>query len=70
MWSLRWSRIRLLPKRLFAALAEEVGVSIPATSIAREMLRAAKSQGKGEMDSCIVMTVIEALADMAVKTPD
>lgn len=51
-------------------LAEEVGVSIPATSIAREMLRAAKSQGKGEMDSCIVMTVIEALANMAVKTPD
>lgn len=51
-------------------LAEEVGVSLPATSITREMLRAAKSQGKGEMDSCIVMTVIEALANMAVKTPD
>jgi 3-hydroxyisobutyrate dehydrogenase-like beta-hydroxyacid dehydrogenase len=51
-------------------LAEEVGVSLPATSITREMLRAAKNQGKGEMDSCIVMTVIEALANMAVKTPD
>ena len=36
-------------------LAEEVGVSLPAASIAREMLRAAKSQGKGDMDSCVVM---------------
>jgi 3-hydroxyisobutyrate dehydrogenase-like beta-hydroxyacid dehydrogenase len=44
-------------------LADEVGVSLPATSIAREILRAVKSQGKGDMDSCIVMTVIEAMAD-------
>ena len=44
-------------------LAEEVGASLPATSISREMLRAAKSQGKGDMDSCVVMTVIEALAN-------
>jgi 3-hydroxyisobutyrate dehydrogenase-like beta-hydroxyacid dehydrogenase len=48
-------------------LAEEVGVSLPATSISREMLRAAKSQGKGDMDSCIVMTVIEALANTTVQ---
>ena len=47
-------------------LAEEVGVSLPATSISREMLRAVKSQGKGEMDSCIVMTVIEDLANTVV----
>jgi 2-hydroxy-3-oxopropionate reductase len=44
-------------------LAEEVGASLPATSISREMLRAAKSQGKGDMDSCVVITVIEALAN-------
>jgi len=48
-------------------LAEEVGVSLPATGIAREMLRAAKSQGKGDMDSCSVMTVIEALANTIVQ---
>ena len=44
-------------------LAEKVGASLPATSISREMLRAAKSQGKGDMDSCVVITVIEALAN-------
>jgi 3-hydroxyisobutyrate dehydrogenase-like beta-hydroxyacid dehydrogenase len=48
-------------------LAEEVGVSLPATSISREMLRAAKSQGKGDMDSCVVVTVIEALANTTVQ---
>jgi 3-hydroxyisobutyrate dehydrogenase-like beta-hydroxyacid dehydrogenase len=48
-------------------LAEEVGVSLPATSISREMLRAAKSQGKGDMDSCVVMTVIEALANTTLR---
>jgi 3-hydroxyisobutyrate dehydrogenase-like beta-hydroxyacid dehydrogenase len=48
-------------------LAEEVGVSLPATSITREMLRAVKSQGKGEMDSCIVMTAIESMANTVVK---
>jgi len=47
-------------------LAEEVGVSLPATSIAREMLRAAKTQGKGDLDSCVVMTVLEALANATV----
>jgi 3-hydroxyisobutyrate dehydrogenase-like beta-hydroxyacid dehydrogenase len=48
-------------------LAEEVGASLPATSISREMLRAAKSQGKGDMDSCVVMTVIEALANTTLQ---
>jgi 2-hydroxy-3-oxopropionate reductase len=48
-------------------LAEEVGASLPATSIAREMLRAVKSQGNGNMDSSIVLTVIEAMADIAAK---
>ena len=48
-------------------LGEEVGGSLPAASISREMLRAAKSQGKGDMDSCVVVTVIEALADTTVQ---
>ncbi len=45
-------------------LAEEVGASLPATSIAREILRAAKSQGKGDLDSSVVVTVLEAMAGM------
>lgn len=49
-------------------LAEEVGASLPATSIAREMLRAAKSQGKGDLDSCVVVTILEAMASIEAKT--
>jgi 3-hydroxyisobutyrate dehydrogenase-like beta-hydroxyacid dehydrogenase len=49
-------------------LAEEVGISLPATGITCEMLRAAKSQGKGDQDSCSVITVIEALANTVVKS--
>lgn len=48
-------------------LAEECGVSLPVTGTAREILRAAKSQGKGEMDSAVVMTVLEALAGTIVQ---
>ncbi len=49
-------------------LAEEVGASLPATSIAREMLRAAKSQGKGDLDSCVVVTILEGMASIEAKT--
>ncbi len=49
-------------------LADECGVSLPATSISWDILRAAKSQGKGDMDSCVVMTVLEALAQTEVKS--
>jgi len=45
-------------------LAEECGASLPATSISREILRAAKSQGKGDLDSCVVLTVLEAMANI------
>ena len=48
-------------------LAEECGVSLPVTGIAREILRAAKSQGKGELDSAVVMTVLETLAGTIVQ---
>lgn len=48
-------------------LAEECGVSLPAASISREILRAAKSQGKGDLDSCVVMTVLEAMANTLVQ---
>ncbi|MBI4839773.1 MAG: NAD(P)-dependent oxidoreductase [candidate division NC10 bacterium] len=48
-------------------LAEECGVSLPAVSISREILRAARSQGKGDQDSCIVLTVLEAMANTIVQ---
>ena len=48
-------------------LAEECGVSLPVASAAREILRAAKTQGKGDLDSCVVLTVLEGLADIVVK---
>jgi 3-hydroxyisobutyrate dehydrogenase-like beta-hydroxyacid dehydrogenase len=47
-------------------LAEECGVSLPVASAAREILRAAKSQGKGDLDSCVVVTVLESLAGTVV----
>lgn len=48
-------------------LAEECGVSLPVASAAREILRAAKSQGKGDLDACVVMTVLEAMANTVVR---
>jgi hypothetical protein len=36
--------------------------------MAREILRAVKVQGKGDLDSCVVMTVLEALADTIVRS--
>ncbi len=48
-------------------LAEEFGVSLPVASVTTEMLRAAKSQGKGDLDSCVVMTVLESLANIQEK---
>ena len=49
-------------------LAGEVGAFLPATGIALEMLRAVKNQGRGELDSCSVMTIIEAMANTAVES--
>lgn len=51
-------------------LADECGVSLPATAISREILRAAKTQGKGDLDSCCVMTVLEVLAQTEVKSTE
>ena len=47
-------------------LAEKYGVSLPATSAAREILRAVKSQGNGHIDSSAVVTVLEAMAGTSV----
>ena len=50
-------------------LADECGVSLPATSISLEILRAVKVQGNGDLDSCSVVTVLEELARTQVKSP-
>ena len=47
-------------------LADECGVSLPATSASWDILRAAKSRGYGDMDSCCVMTVLEYLAQIEI----
>ena len=46
-------------------LADRVGASAPAAATALEMLKAARAQGKGEMDSSIVYTVIEQLSGLS-----
>ncbi len=48
-------------------LAEECGASLPVAGAAREILRAVKTQGKGDLDSCVVMTVLEAMANVVVQ---
>ena len=47
-------------------LAEKHGVSLPTASVARETLRAVKSQGNGHIDSSAVVIVLEAMADTSV----
>jgi 2-hydroxy-3-oxopropionate reductase len=48
-------------------LADDFGVSIPAASVSLEILRSAKTNGKGDLDSCAVVTVLEQLANTEVK---
>ena len=49
-------------------LADECGVSIPAASVSLEVLRSAKTHGKGDLDSCSVVTVLEQLANTEVRS--
>ncbi|HTU01126.1 MAG TPA: NAD(P)-dependent oxidoreductase [Candidatus Sulfotelmatobacter sp.] len=48
------------------ALADKIGVSLPAATVCREMLRAVKSQGNGHIDSSAVVTILEAMANTRV----
>jgi len=41
--------------------------SLPATSISRKSCGRPKSQGKGDLDSCSVITVLEAMANTTVQ---
>ena len=57
-------------KDLFQALklADEVGAFLPAAGVSLEMLRAVKNQGKGDLDSASVVTVIEAMANTVIRS--
>jgi 3-hydroxyisobutyrate dehydrogenase-like beta-hydroxyacid dehydrogenase len=46
------------------ALADSVGAAAPAAAATLEVLRAARAQGKGAMDSAVVYTVIEQLSGL------
>jgi 3-hydroxyisobutyrate dehydrogenase-like beta-hydroxyacid dehydrogenase len=48
-------------------LGEKYGVSLPAVSVAREMLRAVKAQDNGDIDSSAVVTVLEVMANIPVR---
>jgi 3-hydroxyisobutyrate dehydrogenase-like beta-hydroxyacid dehydrogenase len=48
------------------ALADQVGVSLPAATAVRELLKAVKSRGDGHIDSSAVVTVLEAMANTTV----
>jgi 3-hydroxyisobutyrate dehydrogenase-like beta-hydroxyacid dehydrogenase len=47
-------------------LAEKYKVTLPSTSISREILRATLAQGKGDLDSCIVVTILEEMANVFI----
>jgi len=50
-------------------LADEVGAVLPTGSITREIVKAAKNRGKGEMEVAVVITVLEELANICLKSP-
>jgi len=45
------------------ALAESVGAPLPAARAAQVILAAAKSQGKGDLDSSVVLAVLESMRE-------
>ena len=49
------------------ALADVVGAATPVAAATLEVLRAARAQGKGEMDSAVVYTVIEQLSGLRAR---
>jgi 3-hydroxyisobutyrate dehydrogenase-like beta-hydroxyacid dehydrogenase len=51
------------------ALADSLGAATPAAAAALEVLRAARAQGKGELDSAVVYTVIEQLSGLGHPPP-
>ena len=64
-------RIRLHEKDLRNALlaAESMKVALPLTSTVQQMLIALMNQGKGDLDHAAIVTFIEGMAGVEVKTP-
>ncbi len=46
-------------------LASSIGAATPVAGMALEVLRAAKAQGKGELDSAVVYTIVEQLSGLS-----
>jgi 2-hydroxy-3-oxopropionate reductase len=64
-------RIRLHQKDLRNALlaAESLKVSLPLTSFVQQMLMALMNEGKGDLDHSGIVTFIEHMAGIEVKSP-
>lgn len=64
-------RIRLHQKDLRNALlaAESMKVALPLTSAVQQMLMALMNQGKGDLDHSAIVTFIEEMAGIEVKSP-
>ena len=51
------------------AMAQDLGVPVPSAALAHEIYQAARAQGKGDLDSSVVITVLETMAGVTVGTP-
>lgn len=62
-------RLRLHEKDLHIALstARELGMALPVTALVHEMMNAMKATGRGELDHCALVTLLEDLAQVEVK---
>jgi len=65
-------RIRLHQKDLRNALlaAEALKVGLPLTSAVQQMLMALMNQGKGDLDHSAIVTFLEDMSGVEVKTPE
>jgi len=65
-------RLRLHEKDLNIALstARELGMALPVTALVHEMMNAMQATGRGELDHCALVTLLEDLAQVEVKTRD
>ncbi len=50
------------------AMAQDLGVPVPSAALVHELYQAARAQGKGDLDSSVVITVLETMAGVTVGT--
>lgn len=48
------------------AMAHDLGVPVPSAAAVHQIYQAARAQGKGPLDSCAVVTALEAMANIAI----